>query len=109
MQALALACCVQLCRAGGYFIAFYLTPPLNRVLSSGVLHEHTTSGQQRVLEMGCVRVVQRGCDLTSLPRKSLLRLLAEHCTEPREKHHLLLLCSRDGRETYTKVRASPPP
>ncbi len=50
--------------------------------------------------------MQRGCDLTSVPRKSLLRLLAEHCTDAKEKYRLMLLCSKDGREAYTKVRNS---
>lgn len=47
--------------------------------------------------------VQRGCDLTSAPRKSLLRLLAEHCSDDGERRRLLLLCSRDGKEAYAKV------
>ena len=44
-----------------------------------------------------------GVDLTSPPRKSLLRLLAEHCAAPGERARLLLLCSRDGREAYAQV------
>ena len=37
-------------------------------------------------------------DLTSPPRKSLLRVLAEACTDAAERTDLLLLCSRGGRE-----------
>ena len=48
--------------------------------------------------------LQRGCDLTSAPRKSLLRLLAEHCSDDKERYRMMLLCSRDGREAYQKVR-----
>ena len=48
--------------------------------------------------------MQRGVDLTSALRKSLLRLLAEHCGDAKERHRLMLLCSRDGREAYNKVR-----
>ena len=35
-----------------------------------------------------------------MPRKSLLRLLAEHCSDPEQKHELLRLCSRSGRGDY---------
>ena len=41
-------------------------------------------------------------DLTSPPRKSLLRVLAEACTDAAERTDLLLLCSRGGREDYAK-------
>lgn len=35
-----------------------------------------------------------GCDLTGVPKKSLLRMLAEYCGDATEKHRLLFLCSR---------------
>ncbi len=41
-----------------------------------------------------------GVDLAGPPRKSLLRLLGEHCAEPAERRRLLHLCSRDGRDAY---------
>jgi len=50
-----------------------------------------------------------GCDLTTAPRKSLLRVLAEHCTENTEKQRLLFLCSRQGRDSYaTDILAARP-
>ena len=50
-----------------------------------------------------------GCDLTTPPRKSLLRVLAEYCTDTTEKQRLLLLCSRQGRDLYaTEILAARP-
>jgi NADPH-ferrihemoprotein reductase len=50
-----------------------------------------------------------GCDVTTAPRKSLLRVLAEHCSEETEKNRLLFLCSRQGRDAYaTAILAARP-
>ncbi|KAL4447522.1 hypothetical protein ABPG75_004741 [Micractinium tetrahymenae] len=55
------------------------------------------------------RALARGVDLTGPPRKSLLRLLAEHCAAPEERAALLCLCSREGREAYaSEVLAARP-
>lgn len=42
----------------------------------------------------------RGCDLTSIPKKSMLRMLAEHASNPSEQEKLLWLCSREGKDAY---------
>jgi NADPH-ferrihemoprotein reductase len=44
----------------------------------------------------------RALDLTTPARKSLLRLLAEHASDPAERRHLLRLCGRDGRAAYSE-------
>lgn len=41
-----------------------------------------------------------GVDLTSPPKKSLLRVLAEYCTDEKEKAKLMYLCSKEGRKEY---------
>lgn len=41
-----------------------------------------------------------GVDLTSPPKKSLIRILAEYCTQADEKNKLMHLCSKEGRAEY---------
>lgn len=41
-----------------------------------------------------------GCDLSGPVRKTLLRLLAEHCSDAEERNTLLFLSSRGGREAF---------
>ena len=41
-----------------------------------------------------------GVELTGPPKKSLLRVLAEHCGDEAEKANLMRLCSREGRQEY---------
>lgn len=51
------------------------------------------------------RILGRHLDISSPPRKSLLRILAEFCSEPQERISLLRLSSRGGREEYkTRVQ-----
>ena len=48
-------------------------------------------------------------DVTGCPRKSLLRFLAEHCTNAEEKDALLHLSSRGGRNDYeAQIRSQSP-
>ena len=48
-------------------------------------------------------------DITGCPRKSLLRVLAEHCSNEGEKNALLHLSSRGGRTDYDKeIRSQSP-
>lgn len=47
--------------------------------------------------------LKRGCNITTVHKKSLLRILAEHCTDPKDKDALLLLSSNSprGKAAYT--------
>lgn len=55
------------------------------------------------------RALTAGCDLTSVPRKSLLRVLGEHCSAAGDKQRLLHLCSAGGRQDYaTDIKTAQP-
>ena len=41
-----------------------------------------------------------GVDLTGPPKKSLLRVMAEYCTQKDEQARLMRMCSREGRQEY---------
>ena len=47
----------------------------------------------------------RCVDLTSPPRRSLLRALAEHCADAAEARELLFLCSRSGKAALEQLLA----
>ncbi|KAJ2850771.1 hypothetical protein IWW36_001666 [Coemansia brasiliensis] len=47
-------------------------------------------------------------DLSSLPRKPLLRALAEYCSENSDRQRLLYLCSKQGLKTFEALRAHMP-
>lgn len=68
------------------FLIIVLRPALHKIIPRYSIHLYN---------------LQAGCDLTGLPRKSLLRLLAEHTSDEGERHALLTLCSRGGRAEYT--------
>lgn len=40
------------------------------------------------------------CDISSVPKKSFLRMLAEYCTDNNDKQQLYQLCTRDGANQY---------
>ncbi|KAJ1867368.1 hypothetical protein LPJ78_001050 [Coemansia sp. RSA 989] len=47
-------------------------------------------------------------DLSSLPRKPLLRALAEYCSETSDRQRLLYLCSKQGLKTFEALRSHMP-
>lgn len=49
-----------------------------------------------------MQILQEGVDITSPPRKSLLRLLAEHCETEHDKNTLLHWTSRAGKAEYSR-------
>ncbi len=63
--------------------------------------------------LGCPCTVRaalmRGTDLTAPPRKSLLRMLAEHCSNADEKRTLLFMTARAGRGAYAQEIAAGQP
>lgn len=73
-------------------------------------HHHSTEHLLPHLRAPCTvrSALSTGVDLTGPPRKSLLRLLAEHCSAAGERRRLLRLCSRDGREAYAAELAARP-
>ncbi|RIA98415.1 hypothetical protein C1645_870670 [Glomus cerebriforme] len=53
-------------------------------------------------------LLQYGVDLTSLPRKALLRLMAEYTADEEEKKTLLFLCSKQGTTQFIRLREQVP-
>lgn len=55
------------------------------------------------------RALTSHCDITGVAKKGLLRVLAEYCSDKKEKHVLMLLSSRGGKEKYKEwiVEARP--
>ena len=74
------------------------------------LHPHMTcmttddASNDRRLPPSCTvqHALEYGLELTSVPRKSVLRVLAEYCTTDEEKYQLLCLCrkSAEGKAKY---------
>ena len=61
----------------------------------------TTKPLPHVITPCTVRdALEKYIDITSVPRKSFLRALAECCTNDEEKDRLLFLSSRDGKERF---------
>ncbi|PKK72650.1 hypothetical protein RhiirC2_679852 [Rhizophagus irregularis] len=55
-----------------------------------------------------IELLRYGVDLNSLPRKALLRLLAEYTTNEEEKKTLLFLCSKQGSVQFNLLREQVP-
>lgn len=75
-----------------------LSRPLNRASSQTLIKHGVTCDRFPV-----------PADLTSVPRKSLLRLLAEHCSDEDEQRTLMFFTSRAGRDVYNTEIASGQP
>lgn len=55
----------------------------------------------------CGAALARCVDVAAPPRRAVLRALAEHCSAPAERLHLLMLSSRGGRAAYDADVAGP--
>nr|CAH0110430.1 unnamed protein product [Daphnia galeata] len=52
-------------------------------------------------------VLTRCCEIRSVPRKALIRILAEYSSDELEKRRLLELCSLQGSDDYTRLVRQP--
>lgn len=98
----------------GDSIGFYCANPnhlIDRVLArinymDGLVHAKIIdmatfpSHLQSIYPTTVRNVLKWLCDLTSVPTKRFLRLLAEYCEDNEEKETLLHLCSIKGKEKY---------
>ncbi|CAG8539786.1 3288_t:CDS:2 [Dentiscutata erythropus] len=50
-----------------------------------------------------VLLLRYGVDLTSLPRKALLRMMADYTSDDQEKRSLLFLCSKQGAQQFNRL------
>ncbi|KAI9322855.1 hypothetical protein BX666DRAFT_1898968 [Dichotomocladium elegans] len=53
-------------------------------------------------------LLRYGVDITTPPRKALLRLLAEYTSDTQEKNKLMYLCSKQGAAQFNSVREQMP-
>lgn len=76
------------------FLSFVSTPP------DAIVEMRKDNGDVIAVATASQFVRER-IDLRTVPKKSLLRSLSEHCTDVEQRKVLLQLCSRDGRKQYT--------
>ncbi|CAG8600617.1 7584_t:CDS:2 [Funneliformis caledonium] len=69
-------------------------------LEGTVLPSHLRNAQTTSI----MELFRYGVDLTSLPRKALLRLMAEYTTDEEERKTLLFLCSKQGADQFNRLR-----
>ncbi|CAG8446332.1 17285_t:CDS:2 [Acaulospora colombiana] len=55
-----------------------------------------------------IELLRYAVDLTSLPRKALLRMMAEYASDKLEKRNLLFLCSKQGAQQFNRLREQVP-
>jgi len=94
--------------------AFGVLPENRPDLVAGVLARLGEDGRRVFAASASINAIKAGrplsvaealgkhCDLTSPPKKSLLRLLAESCGDPAEKDRLLAMVCTAGKATYKK-------
>ncbi|KAI8337284.1 hypothetical protein BC941DRAFT_397347 [Chlamydoabsidia padenii] len=63
---------------------------------------------QKATSVTMADILRYGVDLTSSPRKALLRMLADHTTDVDEKTRLMYLCSKQGLGQFNALREQAP-
>ncbi|KAI8093114.1 uncharacterized protein BX664DRAFT_357588 [Halteromyces radiatus] len=70
--------------------------------------ENLPSHLQKAKSVTMADILRYGVDLTSSPRKALLRMLADHTTDVDEKTRLMYICSKQGLSQFNAVRDQTP-
>ncbi|ORX62182.1 riboflavin synthase domain-like protein [Hesseltinella vesiculosa] len=70
--------------------------------------DNLPSHLEKAQSLTLVDVLRYGVDLTSAPRKALLRMLADHTSDLEEKTRLMYLCSKQGLAQFNALRAQSP-
>ncbi|CAO3600135.1 unnamed protein product [Absidia cylindrospora] len=70
--------------------------------------ENLPTHLQKATSVTMADVLRYGVDLTSSPRKALLRMLADHTTNVDEKTRLMYICSKQGVSQFNALRQQTP-
>lgn len=70
--------------------------------------DNLPSHLQKASAASLIELFRYGVDLTSQPRKALLRMLADHTSNPKEKLTLMYICSKQGTAAFNAIRDEVP-
>ncbi|CAO3687546.1 unnamed protein product [Rhizopus stolonifer] len=66
--------------------------------------DNLPSHLQQASNVTLLDLFRYGVDLTSQPRKALLRMLADHTSDPNQKLSLMYVCSKQGTPIFNTIR-----